>query len=252
LHKQLRRTLGWYALACAVALVAALTLRKVDARLFVLCAALFTYALIALQPVAVLYVSLKYRLRLETRRKLVHTAIELTLAGFSLLGSMWGALFLSALVCAGAVAMNRRNSYGGMFDRPGEKAALATYSAPLGFAAANLVAAGEAAIVFPAMLVISLADSAAALVGTAYGRHAFSIFGSKKSIEGSLAFWVVAMAVLALSVPEGARNSAGMLAVAGIAAALAVAEALAGRGSDNFVVPVLGALLIGRFLLVQA
>jgi phytol kinase len=244
--------MGWYALACAVTLAAALGLREVDARLFMLCAALFTYALIALQPVAVLYVSLKYRLRLETRRKLAHTTIGLTLAGFSLLGSMWGALLLSALVCAGAVVINRRNSYGSMFDRPGEKAALGIYSAPLGFAAANLVAAGEAAIVFPAMLVISLADSAAALVGTAYGRHPFSIFGSKKSIEGSLAFWAVAMAVLALSVPEGARNSAGMLALAGVAGALAVAEALAGRGSDNFVVPVLGALLIGRFLLVQA
>ena len=87
------------------------------------------------------------------------------------------------------------------------------------------------AVAEAAMLVTALADPAAALVGSRFGR------GAAKSVPGSLACAGVAAVVLAvLGVPPAT------LVVAAVGAA--VAERAPWRGTDNLAVPlVVGALL---------
>jgi dolichol kinase len=87
------------------------------------------------------------------------------------------------------------------------------------------------AVAEAAIIVTSLADPAAALVGSRFGR------GAAKSLPGSLACAGVAAAALAvLGVPPAA------LVVAAVGAALA--ERAPWRGTDNLAVPlVVGALL---------
>jgi phytol kinase len=93
------------------------------------------------------------------------------------------------------------------------------------------------------MLVLSLADAAAALVGTRYGRHWYRTWDDYKSVEGSVAFFVVAFACIFLPLVWFTHASLDLSAsVAGlIALATTVLEASMGRGFDNLVVP-LGAL----------
>jgi phytol kinase len=93
------------------------------------------------------------------------------------------------------------------------------------------------------MLLLSFADAAAALVGTAYGRHRYQTWDGYKTLEGSAAFFVVACACIYLPLAfytEASNPQSAAVAVL-VAMATTVLEASMGRGFDNLLVP-LGAL----------
>ena len=104
-------------------------------------------------------------------------------------------------------------------------------------AAFVLIACFPKTVAVAAFAMVSISDTVAALVGKRFGRHRYG----QKSIEGSLAFFVSAVLVVAL-IP-------GLLLPVGIVMALAgtIAEALAlkigaFRIDDNFSVPLAGAV----------
>ncbi len=90
-----------------------------------------------------------------------------------------------------------------------------------------------------AILVLALADPAAALIGRPWGRTRYHLFGGDKSVEGSLAFGICALASLHLSV--GLLTSLDPLAVLLWSLHVAVLatglEALSPYGSDNLAIP---------------
>jgi phytol kinase len=106
-----------------------------------------------------------------------------------------------------------------------------------------MVAAKDPVLYSIPMLVLTLADAAAALVGTPYGHHRYATWDDYKSVEGSTAFFVVAFACiflpLALFTQASLDLSASVAAL--VAMATTVLEASMGRGFDNLLVP-LGAL----------
>ncbi|MCH2446570.1 MAG: hypothetical protein MK230_04300 [Candidatus Marinimicrobia bacterium] len=91
-----------------------------------------------------------------------------------------------------------------------------------------------------AMLILSLADATAALIGRKWGNH--SLF--EKSVEGTMTFLIVALA-LAFLLPDLPR--AGAVAAAGIAT---VAEVLPSPIDDNLIVPLSAATTISFFYLI--
>jgi phytol kinase len=86
-----------------------------------------------------------------------------------------------------------------------------------------------------ALLVLALADGAAALAGMRFGRRKLPI--GSKSIVGSLTFFAVAFAVGLFFAPLGVCLL--------VALAATIAESLLTRGFDNLVLPVLAGVLIG-------
>lgn len=98
------------------------------------------------------------------------------------------------------------------------------------------------------MLLLTLADAAAALVGTAYGRHRYATIGGYKTIEGSAAFFVVAFGCIAIPVAwfTPASNPEAVAVAAIIAMAVTVLEAAMGGGLDNLLVP------LGAFAAIKA
>lgn len=100
------------------------------------------------------------------------------------------------------------------------------------------------------ILVITLADSASALVGTSYGKQRFLIDGDTKSLEGTAAFflvtWLIAMIVLLL-MTDAARGHVILLSLL-IAAFSALVEAQSWKGLDNLFVPVSVHLFLERYL----
>jgi phytol kinase len=89
------------------------------------------------------------------------------------------------------------------------------------------------------MLLLTLADSAAALVGTKWGTHRYFTMGQYKTLEGSAAFFVVAFACIAapLAFFTSASNPESIAVAALIAFAVTVLEAAVGGGFDNLLVP---------------
>lgn len=108
-------------------------------------------------------------------------------------------------------------------------------------------------VVYP-MLVLALADPAAALVGELTARRFYYLTGDRKSWHGSLTFFVVAAAVLLL-LPGVLRHlhpglawpfislqhALTVWAVLAVAAIATLAEALGSGGTDNLTVPLLTA-----------
>ena len=96
------------------------------------------------------------------------------------------------------------------------------------------------------VLTLSLADAAAALVGTRHGAHRFGRPGREKSLEGSAAFFVTALlcAYVPLRLwPEGGRAWTLLLSI-DVALLLTFVEAVSGNGLDNLTVPLAACLLV--------
>jgi phytol kinase len=205
-------------------------------------------ALVLLQYSLVLYLSTRFRLPLELRRKSIHIAAGFTLAGFSLLESVPASIALSALLCCAALALRKlpalRWSMAGILHGAARSPSLGDYYFPLGFSLASLIARGDATVIVPAMLILTFADAAAALVGTAYGRHLVSLLGSKKSYEGTLAFWAVTFAILLYVFWPQLGSNMFIAALVGAAFLLTAVELLCTRGTDNLLLPAVGAAII--------
>ena len=98
--------------------------------------------------------------------------------------------------------------------------------------------------------VLTLSDTAAAMVGTRYGRKLFAVEAGTKSLEGVAMFflvtWIVAM-VLLLLMTDISRVNVVLLSLA-VAAFGALVEADSWRGFDNLFVPVGIHLFLARYL----
>jgi len=108
--------------------------------------------------------------------------------------------------------------------------------------------ASEPAAYCIAILVLALADGAAAFVGRRYGRALRTLGGARKSAAGSLAFLATAFAVTTgvLIAGAGLRLGEAFAAAALVATITTGLEASLGDGLDNLFVP-LGALVALEF-----
>lgn len=97
------------------------------------------------------------------------------------------------------------------------------------------------------ILVLTLADSVAALLGEQYGKHGYAGISGTKSIEGSIGFFTVAF--LSVHVPLLLFTTLGrpetLLIAADIAVIVTLLEAIAWRGLDNVFIP------LGVFILLH-
>lgn len=88
------------------------------------------------------------------------------------------------------------------------------------------------------LFIIGLADSAAAIVGSKYGKHKYRILGHTKSWEGSLAFAActgfILFAFMLIAPLDLFSNQLAILALPIVAA---FAEAITPFGMDNLVLP---------------
>jgi phytol kinase len=93
-----------------------------------------------------------------------------------------------------------------------------------------------------ALLQMSLADGLAAIIGVRYGKHTYQVFGHRKSLEGTLTFFITS--VLLLVGYSSLSHHLAVISIAGIAALASAIENIGIRGSDNLLVPLAIALLL--------
>ena len=120
----------------------------------------------------------------------------------------------------------------------------------LGVVAIFLLAGDDIVVYSVGILVLAVADTAAALVGIFYGKHKFEVPGGVKSAEGSFALLLVAF--LCMHVPlllfTDVGRAESLLIGLNVALLLMLAEADTSRGLDNFALPVMVVVLLDVFM----
>jgi len=96
------------------------------------------------------------------------------------------------------------------------------------------------------LLQMSLADGFAAVMGVRFGRQSYLVFSHRKSLVGTLTFFVTSLAILA-AYTQAASVHLGAVFMIGAAALAALIENLGVAGLDNLLVPVVIALLLVKY-----
>jgi phytol kinase len=159
----------------------------------------------------------------------------------------WPVIVLSAMTMLAMTALRKiaslRNRLGLVICGV-ERRSLGEFYFPLGVGSVFCLSNGDRVLYSIPVLVLALADAAAALVGEHYGRLRFRVIGGCKSVEGSLAFFAVSFLSVFLSLLLFKSQGEAALIALGVSSALTIVEALAWRGNDNALIPVCGFFLL--------
>lgn len=98
------------------------------------------------------------------------------------------------------------------------------------------------------VLILALADAAAALVGTRFGEMHYHFFGGDKTIAGSLAFFTITLTIITIYVFSfGAVTPLALVMIPVSAYFLTAVEALIAGGFDNLAIPIFAAMILNAF-----
>ena len=183
------------------------------------------------------FLQVKKRIDNETARKLVHFAHALVVAGWPALIGYWFVI-IGELVFLCVVLVDREYK---LFHHLREinRKSWGEFFFPLGVIGLALITPPTWVFVI-ALLVLGLADGAAAIVGQHVKSWQYMIFGYKKTLAGSFAFFVVAMLIVLavlLTVPVGIDQHHKVLAILVVPLLTTFVENISPYGSDNLTVP---------------
>jgi phytol kinase len=197
----------------------------------------------------------------ELVRKLLHIGMGLVAVSFPwLFDSAWPVLLLGAVSLGGMIALRTveslRASVGKVVSAVG-RASLGEVYFPLAIAILWLLYLHEtwsfekrALLYCVPLLLLALADAAAALVGSRYGHWRYTTADGLKSTEGSFAFFLCAF--LCVHIPVLLATDTGRLETVLIAVLVAwvamLFEAIAWGGLDNLALPLVSHLLLRIYL----
>jgi phytol kinase len=182
----------------------------------------------------------------EAARKASHVAVGTACLALPwLFADVAPVLALAAVACAGLVALRTVPWLRARFGRALHGIARLSYGEFAfvgGVALAFVLAHDDKPAYVAAILALSFGDAIAALVGRRFGRHPYAVGRARKSLEGSAAFFIVAVLVCAVF-----PRAESVAAVAAFALATTLAEAFAGDGLDNAAIPLAGLLALRLF-----
>jgi phytol kinase len=184
----------------------------------------------------------RWRPHPEIPRKLAHVgAGGIACCAPLLITTHWAMLFLTGSFALFLLLSRRLGLLRSLHGRAG--AGDIVY--PAGVYAAFVLAGGDALLFQLSVLVLALADPAAAVVGRRFGRLRYRLAGVTRSLEGSLGFAMTAFAITALALVASGRlgTAAALLCASAVAVVVASLEAASPPGLDNLAVPV-GTLLV--------
>jgi phytol kinase len=121
---------------------------------------------------------------------------------------------------------------------------------PLAIATLFSLAEGQPLLYLIPLLILTFADSMAALVGFFYGSHHYQSPDGPKTIEGSLTMFIITMSCVYTTLDIGTSlNFQIILLIAfNLAIVITLVEAISWRGLDNFTIPVAGFYLLQAYL----
>jgi phytol kinase len=190
----------------------------------------------------------------EVGRKLLHVgAGGITFTFPWVFAAAWPVLLTAAVSVVGLLALKASGSLlrrlGGAIRGVARKSLGEIYFLP-GVAVLFVLSAGDVLLFCMPLLQLTLADAAAALIGTRYGLHRYVATEGEKTVEGSLACLVIAF--LSAEVPLLLFGDVGraksLLIALSLGLAVTLLEAVGWQGLDNLFIPV-GACVLLKALL---
>jgi phytol kinase len=188
----------------------------------------------------------------EWLRKLLHLAMGMVALAFPwLFAAIWPvillAIGLASFLTALKLSVFLRRFFGGVIDAV-ERESLGEIYFPISVGLLFLLSEGDPILFCIPVLILTLPDTAAALVGRRYGGLRYKRFGNAKSVEGSLAFLGVVFpsTYIPLLLFAGTGRSETLLIGLTLSLLLTLVEAISVRGLDNLFLP------LGAFFLLQA
>lgn len=186
----------------------------------------------------------------EILRKLLHVGMGLVTLTFpwvfTLTWPVWVLAAISALLLAATRIPNPlQRKLGGVIDGV-QRRSLGEIYFPIGVALVFQLSDRDPLLYGISILLLTLADAIAALIGIFYGHVQYTAAGGRKSAEGSVAFFTVAF--LSTHVPlllftDTGRAESLLLGVT-IGLLVMLIEAVAWDGLDNLLIPLGGFLLL--------
>ena len=200
-------------------------------------------AVLALALVAIRRLQVRRGLSAEVSRKGLHVTMSLiALALPWLFDETWPVLVLAGLAVAAMLAVRfvpaLRRDVGGVLHSV-ERQSLGDVAFPLAIALLYVLTADSPVLYAVPLLLLGLADPAAALIGARHGLSPYATEEGTKSHEGSVAFAFVAFLCvhvpLLVFTPIGRAESLWIAAIVAVLATLV--EAVSWGGLDNLFVP---------------
>lgn len=190
----------------------------------------------------------------ELRRKALHIGVGLVALSFPLiLTEDWIVVAALSVVVTWMLAVRRvpslRRRFGSVLHDAGRESAGELYFA-VAIAGLLLISSGHSLLFTIPVLILTLADALAAVVGRAWPIGALDGPARGKTVSGSAAFlataWFVTWPLLAAYT---SLDGATVVAIAAIVASLTcITEAISSRGLDNLLVPAVAWLILNALL----
>ena len=190
----------------------------------------------------------------EKARKLFHLGAGLAALTFPwLFHAVWPVLLLAGLTLPAMVALKRvralRHGLGRVLFGV-ERESLGELCFPVGVCLLFVLSFGHPLLYVIPVLILTFADTMAALIGVEYGRMRYTVTEGHKSVEGSVTFFLAAF--LSVQVPLLLFSNTGrpqtLLIAATIGLLVMMAEAVAWRGLDNLFIPLATYFLLTTLL----
>ncbi len=206
-------------------------------------------ALVAALFVVVRAIHKRYALHPEWTRKLLHVGSGLIALSFPwLFPSSWPVVTVCALSAFWVLLLRRSERLRALHKLLGDvnRSSGGDMYFPLAVALIFLLAAGDPLLYEVPVLILTFADTAAATMGVRYGKTHYRTLHGRKTLEGSLSFWVVAFfctfvpLVLATDVGFYRGLMIGLL----VGFASMIIEAVGTRGLDNLLIPLYAFLVL--------
>ena len=175
----------------------------------------------------------------ETTRRIAHAAGATSVAFLPLFLQLPELIALAVLFTAVLAFTRGRNLLGSVHAIDRTSAGALVF--PAGLLLAVLVGWHHPGAIAYAALVLGLADPAAAIVGGHIKDAGWAVMGGRKTLSGSAAFYIVAVAAgVLIGVATGGPHWFGVVAAAAV---LTTVEGSIGYGLDNLPVPAVASAL---------
>ncbi len=194
----------------------------------------------------------------ELVRKLLHMIMGCVTLTFPwLFDESWPVIVLAGCTIMGLWGLKVRQ---GLRQQWGEvlhgvsRSSFGDFYFPISVALLFVLAEGNVLLFFIPILILTLADALAALIGIRYGQTQYKTSEGNKSLEGSLAFFTVSF--LSVHIPLLLFSDVGRAESLFIAAMIGVLvmlfEAIAWHGLDNLFIPLGTYILLHNYLPMSA
>ncbi len=205
---------------------------------------MFSVFLVVLSLGLLLALIHKLPLTPEASRKSVHLGMGIICLTFPwLFSTNWHVDLLATLAVTTLLAIRWMKPPLGKVLHGIERLSFGELLFPIGVAIVFRLANGDLGIYFPAISILTFADTAGALIGKRFGKHIYNTNAGQKSLEGSLAVFVVSFIIVWIAGLSSDPLTAFLIAVV-VALVATMAEGILGAGTDNLILPIAVAGLI--------